>query len=89
MSMLKKGFVASPIIISNMVFVCNSCNHVEIISDKDFVPNTDRKCQKCQTIMVLSSTNTNTIKVCRDGRVEGVEGVEDNVEITNDKPTKE
>ena len=46
-----------------MIFVCNSCNRVDIVKGKDFIPNEERKCPECQTIMVLKSTNTNNIKI--------------------------
>lgn len=58
MTLLKSGLTFSPLIISRMVFVCNSCKQVDIISEKDYTPNLEKKCSKCQSIMVLSSTNT-------------------------------
>ena len=58
MSLLKKGISIGPLIISNMVFVCKNCNHVDIISDKDYNPNIETKCPKCQSLMILKSTNT-------------------------------
>jgi phage FluMu protein Com len=62
MSMLKSGVSYSKLIVSKMVFACKSCDHVEIISEKDYSPDIERKCPKCQNIMVLKSSNTNTIK---------------------------
>lgn len=58
MALLKSGITFSPMIVSNMVFTCNACGQVDIISGQDYSTDTERKCQKCQTIMVLSSTNT-------------------------------
>lgn len=58
MTLLKSGITFSPLIVSNMVFTCNSCGQIDIVSEEDYSPNTEKKCQKCQTIMVLSSTNT-------------------------------
>lgn len=61
MTMLKKGISYGPLIVSKMVFVCKSCNYVEIVNEKDYSPNVEKKCSKCQNIMILESSNTNTI----------------------------
>lgn len=61
MSILKSGVSYSKLIISKMVFACKSCDHVEIVNEKDYSPDIERKCPKCQSVMVLKSSNTDTI----------------------------
>lgn len=75
MALLKKGTIDSSIIVSNMVFVCSECNHIDIVSDKDFVPDEKRKCPKCQVVMILKSTNTD---ICNPPKND-----------TSDKPSQE
>lgn len=58
MTLLKSGITYSPMIVSRMVFSCNTCDHVDIVSGQNFDPNTERKCPKCKNIMILQSTNT-------------------------------
>jgi DNA replicative helicase MCM subunit Mcm2 (Cdc46/Mcm family) len=62
MTLLKKGVSFGPMIVSNMVFVCEKCNHVDIVSDKDYVPDMERKCPKCQEKMTLKLTETSTMR---------------------------
>ena len=57
MTLLKSGITFSPMIVSKMVYSCNTCNHVDIVSGKDFDPSAERKCPKCESQMILQSTN--------------------------------
>ena len=52
MSIFKKGTCSSSVTTSNMVYVCNNCGYTEIATSKD-----NKKCQKCQSAMVLVSSN--------------------------------
>ena len=76
--MLKSGVSYSKLIVSKMVFACKSCDHVEIVSEKDYYPDIERKCPKCQSVMVIKSSNTDTIKPTPNMGSD-----------TSDKPTKE
>ena len=58
MSLLKSGISYNPVIISKMVFVCDSCGQIDIINEKDYSPNDEKKCSNCQSIMILNSTST-------------------------------
>jgi len=58
MTLLKSGTTFSTAIVSKMVYSCNICNHVDIVSGRNFNPNAERKCPKCQALMILQSTNT-------------------------------
>jgi len=62
MAMIKSGFSKGPLIVSKMIFVCKSCDNVEIVEEKDYSPDMEKKCSKCQNPMILESSNTDTVE---------------------------
>ena len=60
MALLKTGVSYGPVILSKFIFSCPSCDKIDIISEKDYTLNMQKKCPACQSIMILQSANTET-----------------------------
>ena len=60
MSIIKRGKCSSKMIVSESVYNCPDCGHVEMLSDsdKDSDQDTEKMCPHCKILMTLMSSSS-------------------------------
>jgi len=56
MAFIKKGTVSSIVVVSSSVYVCNECDHTEVVKDGEY-DDSGKKCPQCEAEMKLVSTS--------------------------------